>query len=129
VRGTISFQNPFRIDPFFDVTIEGTVSGNVSEIESGPLDVTVNITGTLDRITPTITSDPPASDITLFSILGFGALGTRSGVATAGAGLAGQSLLYQSLFSALGSKVLPFVDSFTYDPAPLGIPAPAPDAR
>jgi len=116
VRGTVSFQNPFRIDPFFDVTIEGTVSGNLSEIESGPLDVTVNITGTLDRITPTITSDPPASDITLFSILGFGALGSRSGVATGGAGLAGQSLLYQSLFSALGSKVLPFVDSFTYDP-------------
>jgi outer membrane protein insertion porin family len=117
VRGTISFQNPFRIDPFFDVTIEGTVAGNMSEIESGPLDVTVNLTGTLDRITPTITSDPPASDITLFSILGFGALGSRPGTQQAGyAGLMGQSLLYQSLVGALASRVLPFVDSFTYDP-------------
>jgi outer membrane protein insertion porin family len=120
VRGTIAFQNPFRIDPFFDVTIEGTVAGNLSEIESGPLDVTVNLTGTLDRMTPTITSDPPASDITLFSILGFGGLGTRGGTSAttqqASAGLMGQSLLYQSLFGALASRVLPFVDSFTYDP-------------
>ena len=120
VRGTISFQNPFRIDPFFDVTVEGTVAGNVSEIESGPLDVTINLTGTLDRLTPTITSDPPASDITLFSILGFGGLaGGRAGGTNAGAGVFGQSLLYQSLFSAIGSRVFPFVDSFAYDPGNL----------
>ena len=115
-RGTISFQNPFRIDPFFDVTIEGTVAGNVSEIESGPLDVSINITGTLDRITPTITSDPPASDITLFSILGFGGLtggGTFGG--TQQAGSFGTSLL----FSALGQQIFPFVDSFAYDPGTL----------
>jgi outer membrane protein assembly factor BamA len=116
VRGTIAFQNPFRIDPFFDVTIEGSVAGNISEIESGPLDLTVNITGTLDRITPTITSDPPASDITLFSILGIGSLGSTSAGQPGNAALAGQSLLYQSLSTALASRVLPFVDSFTYDP-------------
>ena len=40
-RGTINFQNPFRIDPYFDVTLEARVSGGLSEIESGPLDVTV----------------------------------------------------------------------------------------
>src|SRR5204863_8992513 len=63
------------------------------------------------------TSDRPASDITLFSILGFGGLGTRGGATQPGsAGLMGQSLLYQSLFGALASRVLPFVDSFTYDP-------------
>ena len=63
VRGTVGFQNPFRIDPFFDVTLEARVSGGISEIESGPLTVTVNITGTIDRISPSITSDPPASDV------------------------------------------------------------------
>jgi len=115
VRGTITFQNPFRIDPFFDITMEGTVAGNVSEIESGPLDVTVNLTGTLDRMTPAITSDPPASDITLFSILGLGALGTRPGAQTP-SGLMGQSLLYQSIGNLIGSRVFPFVDSFTFDP-------------
>ncbi len=118
VRGTINFQNPFRIDPYFDVTVEGRVSGGISEIETGPLDVTVNITGTLDRITPTITSDPPASDITLFSILGFGSLTRNSGTPTNVPGM-GQSILVQSLASALGSRIFPFADSFTYDPGQL----------
>ena len=121
-RGTIAFQNPFRIDPFFDVTIEGTVSGFGSETEAGPYEVTVNLTGTLDRISPTITSDPPASDITLFSILGFGGLGGGNGTGTAqtaGLGMMGTSLLYQSLGSLLGSRVFPFVDSFSVDPGNL----------
>ncbi|HYK00797.1 MAG TPA: translocation/assembly module TamB domain-containing protein [Thermoanaerobaculia bacterium] len=119
VRGTIGFQNPFRIDPFFDVTLEGTVAGfGASEVEGGPFEVTINLTGTLDRLTPSITSDPPASDITLFSILGFGGLGGANGQ-TGGAGLLGQSLLYQSLSSLIGSTVFPFVDSFAYDPGSL----------
>ncbi|HEX6095308.1 MAG TPA: translocation/assembly module TamB domain-containing protein [Thermoanaerobaculia bacterium] len=122
VRGTVAFQNPFRIDPFLDITIEGTVSGFGAETESGPYEVTVNITGTLDRISPTITSDPPASDITLFSILGFGGLGGSSGTGTGtspGFGVVGQSLLYQSIGSLIGSRVFPFVDSFAYDPGTL----------
>lgn len=118
-RGTIAFQNPFRIDPFFDVTVEGTVSGfGASETEGGPYEVTVNLTGTLDRLTPTITSDPPASDITLFSILGFGGLGGNQ-TGQAGVGLLGQSLLYSGLSSLVGSRVFPFVDSFAYDPGNL----------
>ncbi|HYI09013.1 MAG TPA: translocation/assembly module TamB domain-containing protein [Thermoanaerobaculia bacterium] len=121
VRGTIGFQNPFRIDPFFDVTIEGTVSGfGASEVEGGPFEVTVNLTGTLDRLTPSITSDPPASDITLFSILGLGGLGgAGAGAQAGGVGLLGQSLLYQSLSTLIGSRVFPFVDSFAYDPGTL----------
>ena len=121
-RGTINFQNPFRIDPYFDVTIEGRVSGGgFSELESGPIDVTVNLVGTLDRFTPSITSDPPASDITLFSLLGFGGLTSmRSGTtATAGANPFNQGMLLSSLSSLIGNKILPFVDSFTYDPGNL----------
>jgi outer membrane protein assembly complex protein YaeT len=117
-RGTIAFQNPFRIDPFLDVTIEGTVAGfGASETEGGPYEVTVNLTGTLDRLTPSITSDPPASDITLFSILGLGALAGQT--SQPGVGLLGQSLLYQSIGSLIGSRVFPFVDSFAYDPGTL----------
>ncbi len=118
VRGSINFQNPFRIDPYFDITLTGRVSSvTSSDIESGPIDVTVNITGTLDRITPTISSEPPTSDITLFSILGFGGLAPREGATTAPT-LTGSSegLLLSSLSTALASRVFPFVDSFTYDP-------------
>src|SRR5688572_8787133 len=117
-RGTIAFQNPFRIDPFFDVTVEGTVSGfGASETEGGPYEVTLNVTGTLDRITPTITSDPPASDITLFSILGLGGLAGPGAIG--GTPLLSQSLIYQSIGSLIGARVFPFVDSFSYDPGGL----------
>ncbi len=121
VRGTINFQNPFRIDPYFDITVEGRISGSISEVETGAVDVTVNLTGTIDRMTPTITSDPPASDITLFSLLGVGNLGTTrtntSGApANASALSTGGSLIAQSLGSLIGSKILPFADSFTIDP-------------
>lgn len=116
VRGTINFQNPFRIDPYFDVTLESRISGGLSEIEAGPIDVTITITGTLDRVTPTITSDPPASDITLFSLLGFGSFTGSNGAAGASplSQFGGKSLLYQSI-SLLGSKVLPFADAFSID--------------
>jgi outer membrane protein insertion porin family len=117
VRGSINFQNPFRIDPYFDITLEARVSGGISEIEAGPVDVTLNVTGTIDRITPTITSDPPASDITLFSLLGAGAL-TRQGSSQTPTDVSttSRSVLIQSLSRLVGSRVLPFADSFTYDP-------------
>jgi outer membrane protein insertion porin family len=118
-RGSITFQNPFRIDPYFDITLEGRVSsgGFTSEIESGPVEVTINLVGTIDRFTPTITSDPPASDITLFSLLGFGGLMKASGGTTTQSGVTstGASILSQSL-GFLTSKVLPFADTFTFNP-------------
>jgi translocation and assembly module TamB len=117
VRGSINFQNPFRIDPYFDISLEARVSGGISEVESGPVDISLNVTGTLDRITPTISSDPPASDITLFSLLGAGAL-TRQNTSTNAPDFStsSRSLLIQSASRLLGSRVLPFADSFTYDP-------------
>jgi outer membrane protein assembly complex protein YaeT len=130
-RGSVTFQNPFRIDPYFDVTLEGRVSGGglASEIESGPVDVTINLTGTIDRFTPSITSDPPTSDITLFSILGFGALTNQNASAnpsTSGIQGIGTSLLSQSL-GFLTTRVLPFADTFTFTPETLdttGDPGP-----
>ena len=119
VRGSINFQNPFRIDPFFDIALEARVSGGISEMESGPIDVTVALTGTIDRMTPSITSDPPASDITLFSLLGFGAL-TRNTNTTSPvtASTAGRSLLFQSVSRLLNSSALSFIDSFAISSDP-----------
>lgn len=132
VRGSINFQNPFRVDPYFDITLQARVSGGISELESGPVDVTLNITGTLDRITPTITSEPPASDITLFSLLGFGGVaGTLAAPPGTTTQSAQRSLLSQSI-NLLGQRILPFVDSFTYDPGvidPTGRPTVAFEKR
>lgn len=107
VRGTITFQNPFRIDPYFDITAEG---------RREEYELTINLTGTLDRITPTITSDPPTSDLTLLSLLGAGAI-TQPGGSVAGASLtgAGASLLAQSVGGLIGQRILPFADAFRLD--------------
>ncbi|HXH91966.1 MAG TPA: translocation/assembly module TamB domain-containing protein, partial [Thermoanaerobaculia bacterium] len=116
MRGSINFQNPFRIDPFFDIALEARVSGGISEVESGPIDVTVTLTGTLDRMTPSITSDPPASDITLFSLLGLGALTRNTPTTPLTAGTAGRSLLFQSVSRLINSNGLSLFDSFAISP-------------
>jgi outer membrane protein insertion porin family len=107
-RGTISFQNPFQIDPFFDLTMEGRVQD---------YDLTVNITGTIERIQTSITSDPPVSDLTLFSLLGPSSIG-QDQPSLFGSSLqqAGTSLLFQSVGGLIGSRILPFADSFRLDP-------------
>jgi outer membrane protein assembly complex protein YaeT len=118
-RGSITFQNPFRIDPYFDITLEGRVSsgGFASEIESGPVEVTINLVGTIDRFTPTITSDPPASDITLFSLLGFGGLmKTGAGTTTPGGVTSTSASIISQSLGFLTSKILPFADTFTFNP-------------
>ena len=75
VRGSINFQNPFRIDPLLRHRarsarqrrdLRGRVGADRCDGRRSPARSTA--------LTPTITSDPPASDITLFSLLGFGAL-------------------------------------------------------
>ena len=116
MRGSINFQNPFRIDPFFDIALEARVSGGISEVESGPIDVTVTLTGTLDRMTPSITSDPPASDITLFSLLGLGALTRNTPTTPITASTAGRSLLFQSVSRLINSNGLSLFDSFAISP-------------
>lgn len=118
VRGTVTFQNPFRIDPYFDITAEG---------RQGEYDLTINLTGTLDRITPTITSDPPTSDLTILSLLapqGVGG-GAEGGFDPASLRLenlsqAGGSLLLQTVGELIGSRIFPFADAFRLDTGFLG---------
>ncbi|HVT04555.1 MAG TPA: outer membrane protein assembly factor BamA [Thermoanaerobaculia bacterium] len=110
-RGTINFQNPLRIDPYFDVTVEGRMQD---------VQLTVNVTGTLDKINTNITTDPPVSDLTLLSLIGPGQFGPSSTGRAAAASVAslrsaGSSLLIQSLGGLIGSKILPFADSFRLD--------------
>ncbi|HVT44010.1 MAG TPA: translocation/assembly module TamB domain-containing protein [Thermoanaerobaculia bacterium] len=105
VRGTINFQNPFRIDPYFDVTAEARVQ---------EYDLTVNLTGTLDRITPTVTSDPPISDLTILSLIGPSSIGADRGgfpFSAQSLQMTGTSLLYQSLAGLIGPRILPFADA------------------
>jgi hypothetical protein len=59
-RGAIEFTNPTRIEPFFDVEAETRV-----RVPSQTYRVTVRAAGSMDRLQPELTSDPPlpAADV------------------------------------------------------------------
>src|SRR5207245_8637389 len=62
-RGTIDFVNPQKVDPSFDIEAE-------TRIQS--YRVTLRVSGTLERVTPTLTSDPPLSPVQILSLLAGG---------------------------------------------------------
>ena len=63
-RGTIDFNNPTRIEPFFDIQTETQV-----RVPSQTYRVMVRVTGTMARFTPTFTSDPPLTEVQVLSLL------------------------------------------------------------
>ena len=63
-RGTIDFNNPARIEPFFDIQTETQV-----RVPSQTYRVMVRVTGTMARFTPTFTSDPPLTEVQVLSLL------------------------------------------------------------
>jgi translocation and assembly module TamB len=59
-RGTIDFVNPRRTDPLFDIEAE-------TRIQS--YRITLRLTGTLERVYPTLTADPYLSSVAILSLL------------------------------------------------------------
>ena len=59
-RGIIDFANPQKIDPLFD--IEG-------ETRLRSYRITLKVNGTLERVYPTLTSDPPLSSVQILNLL------------------------------------------------------------
>jgi hypothetical protein len=59
-RGTLDFVNPHRLDPLFDIEA-------ITRIRS--YSVTLRVSGTLERVTPTLTSDPPLSSLQILALL------------------------------------------------------------
>ena len=101
-RGSIDFQNPFRTDPYIDISAEGRYQNEY--------DLTISLTGTLDRLETSITSDPPLEDISLLTLFGGGL--TQGGGTTGGSALtdARNTLVDASVGGLLTSRV-PFADS------------------
>src|SRR5439155_6476251 len=63
-RGAIDFTNPTRIEPFFDVEAETNV-----RVPGQTYRVIVSGTGTADRMTPSLNSDPPLPPADLLALL------------------------------------------------------------
>jgi translocation and assembly module TamB len=59
-RGTIDFTNPQKLDPLFDVEAETRVRS---------YNVTLKVNGTLERVYPTLSSDPPLSTVGILGLL------------------------------------------------------------
>lgn len=59
-RGAIDFADLQRVDPFFDIEAETQVRS---------YRVTLRMTGTLERVTPTLSSDPPLSAVQILNLL------------------------------------------------------------
>jgi translocation and assembly module TamB len=59
-RGTLDFADPRRIDPLFDIEAETRIRS---------YRVTLRVNGTLTRVYPTLTSDPPLSAVQILSLL------------------------------------------------------------
>ncbi len=63
-HGTINFNNPNRIDPFFDIEAETRV-----RVPSQTYRVTFRATGTMERFVPEFSSDPPLPSVDVLSLL------------------------------------------------------------
>jgi hypothetical protein len=63
-RGSLDFNNPTRIQPFFDVEAETRV-----RVPRQTYRVTLRMTGTTDRMQPTFESDPPLAPIDILTLL------------------------------------------------------------
>jgi hypothetical protein len=59
-RGALDFVNPRRLDPLFDIEAETRIRS---------YNVTLRVSGTLERVTPTLTSDPPLSSLQILALL------------------------------------------------------------
>ena len=63
-HGTIGFANLTEIEPFVDVELETDV-----RVPGQTYRVTVQATGTLERLVPTLSSDPPLPEVDILSLL------------------------------------------------------------
>ena len=107
-RGSLNFSNPQAIDPFLDLQ----ASTWAQEYQ-----ITVNLSGTLDRFVSTAVSTPPLSAPEIYSLLGVGYRSEALGTGGMGLGLA-SSILSSELTSILSKRaqlVLP-IDQVRVDP-------------
>jgi translocation and assembly module TamB len=59
-RGTVDFLDPMRLDPLFDLEAETRVRSYA---------VTLKLNGTLERVYPSLTSDPPLNTLQIVNLL------------------------------------------------------------
>jgi translocation and assembly module TamB len=106
-RGDIRFQNPVKIEPTFDINLETKAKG---------VTVNISLSGTMDKVKPNYSSDPPLQSSEIIALLAVGRDPTQSsGLASAQSSAnsasyleAGGGLLSQAVSAQLSSKLQRF---------------------
>jgi len=107
-RGVITFADPNRTNPNLNVSVATTVE---------QYNLTVNMRGTLDRLTTTYQSDPPLSSADVIHLLAFG--NTTSEAAASSASQSTDSMLASGALGAglsSGAQKLAGLSSIQIDP-------------
>lgn len=117
-RGQISFSDPTRIDPMLDFQARAAIR---------EYEVWLSLTGTMDRLVPTVSSDPPLNPTEIYSLMALGRVGQGEPGGAVGMTLA-STLLTRRMNEVLGSReqwllpvdqirVDPFIESATGNPS------------
>jgi len=119
-RGTIDFADAQRTQPLFDVEAETRVRS---------YRVTLRLNGTLERVVPTLTSDPPLSPIQILNLLAGAdesavaslaqAQAEQARLAAAGAATLAASRLTEEVGLERGAERLLGLNRFSIDPSVL----------
>jgi autotransporter translocation and assembly factor TamB len=96
-RGTLDFNNPTKIEPFFDVAAETRV-----QVPGQTYQVTLSASGTPSQLNWDISSDPPLPRVEALSLL----LGEGVGENPEIRALQRGTLTEQELFTAAGARLL-----------------------
>ena len=102
-RGLLTFVNPYAIEPIIDL---------VATTRASEYEVTLNLSGTPDRLNATFASDPPLPDLEILALVSTGsatqsaALQGGAGASDSGAGsMAAESFLYGQAASLISDRV------------------------
>ena len=104
-RGAVTFANPSRIEPLLDVVTHTRVDQYA---------VTLNLSGSLERLNTTFSSDPPLPDLDILGLLATGApienpafseVATAPGSNGTNQSVAAEALLYGQAASLLTARV------------------------
>ena len=106
-RGSVTFTSPDRVEPHLDILARTTVQ---------TYEVTVGLNGTLDRLTPTFSSNPPLPEMDVISLISTGQKADVAG--QVGPGALASSFLADQLTGAVTrrARTLLDVDQMRVDP-------------
>jgi len=110
VRGQLAFTNPYRIQPVVDLA---------ARTELREYDISLNITGTPDRLVVDLASNPPLADLDVLALLtGSTETPVTGGESSSEAEMGAESFLYGQATSLLAQRFnrLFGLDKFRIDP-------------